>query len=246
MAAKPFSGEEWVCEGGSDTFRRAGVGDSWTFNQERELWRWACADNQWEVILGAVPETQLALADLDVARAEYNEAASDNLAQVFFHRARFAKGSPVGVWRKRRKNIQAAMLDEVQAKKLPYQYHLSQALEFADAAVAAFEMQGHAHKGRKSPERSWLYCRLLNIWTTRFNGKLTTGRPSNEKPGKRVANSPALRFLLAALGPVLRDDMIGAEAAEKIIKAEMRRRKRSPENVESWVKGLRALKKRTQ
>jgi len=223
MAAKPFTGQEWVCEGDSDTFRRAGVGDSWT--QEQELWRWACADDQWKVVLGAVSETQLAHADHDAARAEYNEAASDYLALFFFHRARFAKGSPVGAWRKRRKNIVAAMLDNVQATNLSYQYHLDKALDFADAAVAASEMQGHAHKGRKSPERDWLYSRLLNIWTTRFNGKLTTGRPSNEKAGKRVANGPALRFLLAALGPVLRDDMIGAEAAEKIIKAEKRRRK---------------------
>jgi hypothetical protein len=244
MAAKPFTGEEWVCEGDSDTFRRAGVGDSWT--KEQGLWRWACADDQWKVVLGAVPETQLANADHDAARAEYNEAASDYLALVFYHRAWFATGSPVGAWRKRRKNIRAAMLDDAQAINSSYQYHLNKALEFADAAVAAFEMQGHAHRGRKSPERSWLYCRLLNIWTTRFNGKLTTGRPSNEKPGKRVANSPALRFLLAALGPVLRDDMIGAEAAEKIIEAEIERRKRLREMVESWKKGLTAIKKRTR
>jgi hypothetical protein len=244
MVVPPFTGSEWVCEG--DIFRRAGVGDSWTCNQEQELWRWACADDQWKVVLGAVPQAQLAHADLDAARAEFNEAASDYLALVFYHRARFAKGSPVGAWRKRRKNIVAALLDDVQATNLSYQYHLGKALDFGDAAVAACEMQGNAHKGRKSPERNWLYSRLLNIWIRRFNGKLTTGRPSNEKPGRRVANSPALRFLLAALGPVLRDDMIGAEAAEKIIKAEMRRRKRLPEMVESWMKGLAAIKKRAQ
>src|ERR1700676_3227285 len=117
MATKrPFTGREWVCEG--DTFRRAGVGDCWTYNQEQELWRWACADDQWKVVLGAVPETRLAHADLDAARAEFNEAASDYLALAFYHHARFAKGSPVKAWRKRRNNIVAAMLDDVQATNL--------------------------------------------------------------------------------------------------------------------------------
>jgi hypothetical protein len=138
------------------------------------------------------------------------------------------------------------MLHDVKGTNLSYRYHLDKALNFADAAVAAFEMQGSTHKGRKSPERDWLYSRLLSIWTERFKGKLTTGRRSDEKPGKRVANSPALRFLLAALGLVFHREMIGAEAAEKIIEAEIRRRKRMPEMVQSWITGLAAMKKRTR
>lgn len=245
MAAKqPFTGREWVCDGG--TYRRDGVGDRWAYDEEQELWRWACADGQWKAILGAVPETQLTHADLDAARAEFNEAVSDYLALVFYHHARFAKGSPLKAWRKRRSNIIAAMLDDVQATNLSYRYHMTEALYFADAAVAAFKMKSNAHKGRRSPERDWLHIRLLSIWTARFNGKLTTGRPSGAKAGKRVANSPAVRFLLAALVPVLRDDMIGAEAVEKIIKAEIGRRKRLPEMVERWMKGVAAIKKRTQ
>jgi hypothetical protein len=244
MTLPPFTGEEWVHEG--NAYRRAGVGDCWAYNKKQDLWRWACADDQWQVILRAVPETRLAAADLDAARPEFNEAASDYFALVFYHRTGFAKDSPLKVWRKRSANIAAAMLDGVQATNLSYRHHLNEARKFADAAVTAFEMQGNAHKGRKSPERDWLHSRLLSIWTTRFNGKLTTGRPSNAKDGERAANSPALRFLLAALEPVLLDDMIGAEAAEKIIEAEIGRRKRRPEMVESWMKGLSAIKRRTR
>lgn len=196
--------------------------------------------------MSAVPETLLVRADLDAVREEFNEAGSDCRALIHFYHARFAKGSPAKAWRKRRRHIDAALLDIEQAINLSYQYHLNKAKYFADAAIAAFEMQGEIHKGRRSPERDWLYSRLLSIWTTQFNGKLTTGRPSNAKPGKRVANSPAIRFLLAALTPILRDDMIGAEAAEKIIKAEIERRKRRLEMVASWMKGLTAMKKRKQ
>jgi hypothetical protein len=240
-AERPFTGPEWARDG--DTFTRTGTGDRWAYSQEQELWKWACADDQWKAILGAVPEALLAHADLDAAREEFNQAGSDYLALIFYHRARFAKSSPVKAWRKRREHIIAAMLNDKQATNLSYRYHLKEALYFANAAIAAFEMQGSAHKSRKSPERDWLHSRLLSIWKARFNGKLTTGRPSAAY-AVRVANSPAVRFLLAVLAPILRDDMIGAEAADKIVKAENERRKRLPEKAESWAKGLRTMRKR--
>jgi hypothetical protein len=231
VAAKPpFAGEEWVHEG--DAFVRAGTGDRWTYNEEQDLWRWTCTDDQWSAVLATVPEELLAPADLDTdqrahgradaARGEFNEAASDYLAFAFYHRARFAEDSPVKAWRKRRKGLEAA-LQGIDGPD-PYWLWVSKALHFAKAAVVACEMEGSIHHGR-SPERDWLYSRLLELWTKRFNGKLTTGRPGNTKPGKRAANSPAIRFLLAALTPILRDDMIGAEAVKKIIQAEIKRNK---------------------
>jgi len=227
VAAKPpFAGDEWVPEG--NAFVRAGTGDRWSYNEAQDQWRWTCTDDQWNAVLAAVAELPLLSPDdFDATRGEYNDAASDYLALAFHHHARFAKGSPAKIWRKKRKHILAALLlDAERSTSLSFEFHLKEALHIADAAVVAFEMEGTLHTGRRNPERDWLYNRLMGIWTRHFGGKLTTGRTTDKETGKQVATSPAIRFLLAALTPILRDDMIGAEAIEKIIEAEIARQKR--------------------
>jgi hypothetical protein len=222
------------------------AGGRWTYDGARGLDRWTCAADQWQGVLGKVSEALLAGADLDTALREYNEAASDYRALIFHYRARIAKGPPVKAWRARREHLEAALQGITRLNHPLYWLQVSRALHFANAAIVACEMEGRTHHGRKSPERNWLYSRLLKIWTKRFKEELTTGR-SKSAGGKRGANSPAIRFLLAALAPILdADDMIKAEAAEKIVEAEIKRRAQMPEMVASWKAGLKAMKRRAR
>lgn len=222
-------------------------GGQWTYDQARGLYRWACAADQWQTVLGAAGPgvALLAQADLDAAREEFNEAASDYRALIFHHRARFVKDedSPALAWRKRRKRLEAALQGTDEDANAVFRLLVNQAIDYADAAIAGYEMEGSTHHGR-SPERDRLYSRLLEIWTKRFEGPLTTGRSPG---GKRVADSPAIRFLLATLAPILdADDMIGPEAAKKIVDAEIKRRAQMPEMVASWKAGLTAMKQRAK
>jgi hypothetical protein len=242
LAKPPFAGADWIWIVEGDGFVRAGTGDRWIYNQDRDLWRWSCTDDQWKVVLAVIPKALLARANLDAARMDYNESASDYLCLTFYHQARFAKGSPAKLWRRGRKHIEAALTGIEADSSLSYQADLRAALRFAESATVAFEMEGTTHHGSR-PERDGLYHRLLSMWT-RLGSDLRTGRPGPEEKGKRTADGPTIRFLLAALMPILRDDMIGAEAAEKIIEAEIERRKRLPEMTASWVKVLNAMKNR--
>jgi hypothetical protein len=240
-AKPPFGGPEWVADG--DAFVRVGTGDRWFYNPAQDQWRWRCGDAQWGAVLAAAPKILSPDVDLKAAvRADYNEAASDYRALVFYHRARFAKGPPAKKWRRNRKLIETVLAGIEADSNLSFQNHLRAALRFTEAAIIACEMQGAAHHGKK-PERDWLYVRLLSIWT-RLGGKLSTGRPSDGK-SDRSANGPTIRFLLAALTPILRDDdkIIGAEAAKKIVEAEIERRERLPGLTARWVKFLNSLKK---
>jgi hypothetical protein len=196
------------------------------------------------MVLNAVPEEMRTFAEIGTARQEYDEAASDYLALIFYHRARFAKGPPVIAWRRRRKHLEAALRGIDEDANLVFRLRVDSALEYVDGTIAGYEIEGGVHRGRKSPERDWLYSRLLDIWAKRFNGTLTTGRPE-DKP--RVANSPAIRFLLAALTPILdSDDMIGPEGAERIVEIEKARREQMPEMIKSWKAGLKAMKQRAR
>jgi hypothetical protein len=206
-------------------------GDQWTYIEADDRWLWACSDEQWQAVLSANPKALLADADLGKARLEFNAIGSDCIALSFFHHKRFAKSSPAKAWRKRLKHIFDAKTGAEKSEF--YLENLEAAEKVAKAAIWAFESQGKAHKGRKSPERDWLYERLLKLWTHQLGGKLTTGRAnaSTMKEGKPVANSPVVRFLLAALTPILGDKMIGAEAAEKIVEAEQKRRRQHTDTV---------------
>ena len=72
-----------------------------------------------------------------------------------------------------------------------------------------------SRKGRTDPPRDLLNHLVLKVWTDKLKEPLTTGRPNSAATGKRrEANSPGVRFLIAALKPLIE---IGPEAAEVII-----------------------------
>jgi hypothetical protein len=88
---------------------------------------------------------------------------------------------------------------------------------YATTKVHGLDGLSLSRKGRVDVPRELLnHVVLRKVWTQELNGKLTTWR-ANSATGKRQANSPAVKFLIAALRPLF---VVGPERAEKIIEAE--------------------------
>jgi hypothetical protein len=83
----------------------------------------------------------------------------------------------------------------------------------------------HANKGRKSPQREWLYHRLCGIWLDHFNGQhLSFGRPG----GGGKPKGPLIAFLLVAMRQVIAQQALpDPEALAEAIVRERQERERA-------------------
>ncbi len=176
---------------------------------------------QWSVVVGTIPAATAADADAMLARQKLEAAATGYLTLAHHHRIRFAKAAPAKVTLRVHDQIKAAIDYADKTANSLLKIPLQEALKvmYATTQVEAFAMLRLSRKGRTDPARDLLNYLILNVWTSELKGKLTTGRSASA--GRRAANSPANRFLIAALKPLL---VIGPEAAEKIIEAERQRR----------------------
>jgi hypothetical protein len=177
----------------------------------------AYSAEQWDEVAGAIPATMAADIDLMLTvRQKLEEAASDYLAMKQHQRKRFAKGSLTVRTLRARDQIKAALDYAAATDNAPLKAVLGDALRTMDATtqVKALDMLRLSRKGRSDPDRDLLHLRVLTTWTNDLAGALTVGRSNS---GRRKANSPATRFLIAVLKPLV---VIGPEAAEKIIEAE--------------------------
>jgi hypothetical protein len=87
---------------------------------------------------------------------------------------------------------------------------------------ARYDEHAALHGGRKDPTRQFLFENVLSIWADVLGHDLAYSRSGGGKPG-----GPLVRFLEAALGPVLRDRLPTAEGFASIIDREDDRRQAS-------------------
>lgn len=179
---------------------------------------------QWSAIVGTISPAKAADADLMLTVHQQLEAAASGfLTQTRQHRGRFAKGSPAKLMLQARDHIQAALDYAEKTDNAPLKGDLGEALMtmHATTLVEGFDILRLSRKGRTDPARDLLHHLVLKVWTDRLAGALTTGRKSGASPGKREANSPAIRFLIATLEPLV---PIKPETAKKIVEAEKNER----------------------
>lgn len=182
---------------------------------------------KWNAIVGTVSPTQA--SDPDLMRTTHEQietAAGGYLTQICQHRIQFTKGSPARLAPQARDHITAALDYAEKTGNAPLKDSLETTLKIMDATTSAdgWDMRRLSRKGRADPPRALLYHSILSIWIDTLAGTLTTGRTSGGAPGKREANSPAIRFLIAALEPLF---TISREAAKKIVENEKRERARA-------------------
>jgi hypothetical protein len=171
---------------------------------------------EWSAVAAAFPNPLAENDDLDAERKVLEFVATTYLNLKHHHRIRSEKGFPTKAWDKKRKQIaddtaRAEMAGVVTLSDLP------EDLRRADAAVEGWEILGREHQGRKDPARDWLYDAALAMWK-RLGGRLGVSRLSNATATTREASGPAIRFLIAALTPIMPDDAPGAEALAKLVK----------------------------
>ncbi|WP_315720178.1 MULTISPECIES: hypothetical protein [unclassified Bradyrhizobium] len=179
---------------------------------------------QWSEIVAQIP----AVASNDAVlmfevRAQLEAAAAGYLTMTAAHKARFANGSRAQETLEARDHISAARQYASKTGNAALAGHLDAALSclLASEPVDGLDMLKKAHRGNTDPARDLLYDLALRTWTGLLKLPLTTGRPSNATgAGTRKPNSPAVRFLVAAVSGVTD---IRAEAAERIIEVEKRR-----------------------
>jgi hypothetical protein len=229
----PISGSEWKGKGLVRVSTR--TGERWTYHKNG--WQWSCTDEQWGRVLDAVSPLLLAgmtPAALSIVRDQYTKAASDYLALIYYHNKRFAKGSSRKLWQSRQTLLTKFAPRDDEPATARYRDLLIELKREIDVHVLSFEMQGQAHWGNE-PERDKLYYDLLKIWRAHFAGELTTAKPHDKaKSGKRSADSPAIRYLVAALEPILRKT-ISPNTAANVIAAEKRRLKLAPVTTEKLM-----------
>jgi hypothetical protein len=85
---------------------------------------------------------------------------------------------------------------------------------------ARYDAHAALHGGRKDPTRQTLFKDVLGIWADALGNDLTYSRPGGGQPG-----GPLLRFMAAALRPVLDDRLPTAEGFASIVDREIKRRK---------------------
>jgi hypothetical protein len=182
---------------------------------------------QWIAILGTVSPTQAADDALMLTvRQQLETAASGYLTLTHRHRTRFAKGSPAKQMLLAYDQIKAALDYAERTGNAPLKSILETALTIMGITtmVEGFDMMRLSHRRRADPARDLLHHLVLKAWTDTLAGGLTTGRKSDASPGnKREANSPAIRFLVAALKPLGIE--IRPEMAKKLIEAEKKGRR---------------------
>lgn len=183
---------------------------------------------QWSEIIAQVPSV---LADdaalLREARKQLETALGGYLTMTAAHKARFAKGSSANSMLGVLNQIRDALHYAEAAGNALVAGHLNAALQamLSSTHVEALEMLAHAHRGNSDPARQLLYDIVLRTWTGPLKGSLKASRPSSGDR-KREANSPAVRFFVAAVAPLIK---IGREGAERIVeatKAEHEKRRR--------------------
>ena len=178
----------------------------------------------WNAIVGTVSPAKAADADLIVTMHQQLEtAAAGYLTLTRQHRGglqRIAREAMLQAQDQLR-----AVLDYAEkADNTPWKDDLEKALKTMRETTLAegFDMLRLSRKGRTDPARDLLHHFVLRVWTDTLSETLTTGRKSNiSSSGKREANSPAIRFLVAALNPLV---PIRPEAAEKIVEKEKNER----------------------
>jgi hypothetical protein len=183
---------------------------------------------QWSVIVGTFPVTKAADVDLMLTVRQQLEAAATGYSTLKHrHRVRFAKGSPAKLMLQARDHIRAALDYAERTDNTPLKGDLGKALKtmYETTPVEGFDMLRLSRKGRTDSARDLLHQLVLRVWTDTLAGALTTGRKSDASSGKREANSPVVRFLIAAIKPLGVE--IGPEAAEKIVEKEKNDRKRA-------------------
>jgi hypothetical protein len=179
----------------------------------------------WNAIVGTVSPAKAADADLMVTvHQQLETAAAGYLTLTRQHRGRFAKGSPARLMLQAQDQLRAVLDYAEKTGNTPWKDDLEKALKTMreTTLVEGFDMLRLSRKGRTDPARNLLHHFVLRVWTDTLSETLTTGRKSNiSSSGKREANSPAIRFLVAALNPLV---PIRPEAAEKIVEKEKNER----------------------
>lgn len=73
-------------------------------------------------------------------------------------------------------------------------------------------MQARLRKGKRDPDRDWLYLSLLDIWINQFRGEL--------KASTSATGGPCVRFVRAAMALVLPPDEVpSVPAVRRIVRA---------------------------
>jgi hypothetical protein len=87
-----------------------------------------------------------------------------------------------------------------------------------DAWRAYYEaLSSDLFRGKRDFHRETLYWRVLQIWSDLTGKPLAFSRPSSRRGAPR---GPLVRFLMAALRPILTNDMPRAETLAKIVQRE--------------------------
>jgi hypothetical protein len=171
---------------------------------------------EWAAVVAAFPTPLAENAGIDKAREGLEFVATTYLNLSHHHRIRSENGFPTKAWQKKRKQIAKDLIKAEKAGVADLS-DLRAELDHADAAIEGFGILGSEHQGRKDPARDWLYIAALTLWK-RLGGRLGVSRLSNATATTREASGPAIRFLIAALTPIMTDDAPGAEALAKLVK----------------------------
>jgi hypothetical protein len=104
-------------------------------------------------------------------------------------------------------------------------WHLKMLQQRPEATWLAARAIRRANKGKKSPQREWLYHRLCGIWLDHFNGQhLSFGRPG----GGGKPKGPLIAFLLVAMRQVIAQQALpDPEALAEAIVRERQERERA-------------------
>jgi hypothetical protein len=180
----------------------------------------------WGGVVGAIPPEKAANAGLMLkVRGELEIALNGCLTMERAYSIRFAAGSRAREALRAHGQIKAALAYAEKTNNAPLIGSLCESLKIM---ITTTQVDGlislqASRKGRNDPPRRWLCHAILKVWTDTLMAPLTTGRRNDASGGKRGANSPVIRFLIAVLSPRA---PIGPEAAEKAVERERTERER--------------------
>jgi hypothetical protein len=176
-------------------------------------------DEEWSAVVATFPDPLADGAEINAEREGLEFVATSYLNLSHHHRLRSAKGFPTKGWQQKRKQIADTLASAENAGTVASVLSdLREDLRHADAAVEGFGMLGRGHQGKRDAAREWPYLAALAMWKRLGGRPAGVSRRSNATAATREAGGPAIRFLIAALTPIMADNMPGPEALAKFVK----------------------------
>ena len=181
---------------------------------------------EWAAVVATFPSPLADGADLDAERKGLEYVATSYLNLMHHHRRRSKNGFPTKAWQQKRARAAADLANAEKAGTIASVLSdLREDLRRADAAVEGWGMLGRGHQGRKDAAREWPYLAALAMWK-RLGGDLRCIATEYHRARREKQAAPLIRFLIAALTPIIADHTPGSRPWRRSSRKRARPRRR--------------------